>query len=91
MTTALSPAGPTTRTLPLLALRRGQQATVVSVSDELGEAAARRLFDLGFGAGTRVQCLRRSPFGSPVVYAVGETDLCLRADLAGAVLVELTA
>lgn len=91
MTTALSPAGPATRTLPLLSLRRGQAATVVAVSDELGAAAGRRLADLGFVAGTRVQCLRRSPFGSPVVYAVGESDLCLRADLASAVLVEPTA
>lgn len=73
---------------PLSSLRVGEAAWVVSVVDDLGPTVCRRLADLGFLAETPVQCLRKAPFGSPVVYCVGETELCMRGDLADCVMVE---
>lgn len=72
---------------PLSTLRTGDRAVITGVVDALPAAVRRRLHDLGVAAGTPVTCLRRAPFGSPVVYRVGETDLCLRRALTDAVLV----
>lgn len=74
--------------LPLSALRTGETGRVVGLADHLGPAVCRRLADLGFLAQTPVECLRRAPMGTPVVYCVGESELCLRGDLAECVLVE---
>lgn len=81
MTTAAPP-------VPLSTLRRGERGTVVGLAVDLEPATCRRLADLGFTAETAVECLRRAPLGSPVVYCVGESELCLRGDLASCVLVE---
>lgn len=79
----------TTVHLPLTALATGECGRVVGVAGDLG--VCRRLADLGFTAETPVECLRRAPLGSPMVYCVGESELCLRGDLAACVLVERTA
>jgi ferrous iron transport protein A len=71
----------------LPAMRRGECGIVVGVDGGLSMAVRSRLADLGFVPGTAVQCLRRAPLGSPVVYSIGESEVCLRADLAGGVLV----
>lgn len=68
-------------------MRAGQQATVAGICDDCDPAVRCRLRDLGFTAGTAVTCVRRAPLGSPVVYRIGETDLCLRQPLAELVLV----
>ncbi|MDY3049095.1 MAG: FeoA family protein [Rothia sp. (in: high G+C Gram-positive bacteria)] len=41
-----------------------------------------RLQDLGFRVGCTVQCLRRAPLGSPLMFRVCDTDLCLRKEQA---------
>jgi Fe2+ transport system protein FeoA len=74
--------------VPLSTLRRGESARVLGLTGDLPPALCLRLADLGFVGQTPVLCLRRAPLGSPVVYCVGETELCLRADLARCVLVE---
>jgi Fe2+ transport system protein FeoA len=71
----------------LSTLRTGDRAVVVGLAGTLAPAVRRRLHDLGVAAGTPVTCLRRAPFGSPVVYRVGDTDLCLRRALTDAVVV----
>ncbi|NTW41364.1 MAG: ferrous iron transport protein A [Cellulomonadaceae bacterium] len=71
--------------IPLSALRRGQTARIVGVAP--GVAAAPRLRDLGLRAGVEVTCLRRAPLGSPTMYRIGESDLCLRTAEAAHVLV----
>lgn len=81
---AARPAAP----VRLSDLRRGDDARVTALRDDLGPEVCRRLGDLGFRPGTAVQCLRRAPLGSPVVYCIGEVELCLRGDLAACVLVE---
>lgn len=74
--------------LQLSAMRRGEAGRVVGLTEKLPPALRRRLADLGFVPQMPVVCLRRAPLGSPVVYSIGETELCLRADLASCVLVE---
>lgn len=41
-------------------------------------ATLRRLVDLGFGVGERVEAVRRAPLGDPVVYRVAGYELALR-------------
>ena len=74
--------------VPLSTLAAGDRARVVAIADHLEPGACRRLADLGFVAQAPVLCLRKAPWGSPVVYCVGESEMCLRGDLAGCVLVE---
>ncbi|MDO8107460.1 FeoA family protein [Isoptericola sp. b441] len=70
----------------LARLRTGDAATVAEIC-ECDPAVRCRLRDLGITAGAPVVCVRRAPFGSPVVYRIGESDLCLRSDLAELVVV----
>ena len=57
-------------------LRVGECATVSALCT--GGALRRRLMDFGLIEGTPVRCLRKSPAGSPVLYAVRGTMLALR-------------
>lgn len=72
----------------LAGLRRGASAAVTGIVPGTPPALARRLFDLGFRPGITVDCLRRAPLGSPTVYRVGETDICLRRGEAAHIRVE---
>lgn len=40
----------------------------------------RRLMDLGFVPGTKVECLRRSPAGDPTAYLIRGTVIALRRE-----------
>ena len=57
-------------------MQPGSECEVVGV--DLGDAAGRRMLDLGFLPGTRVQVLRRAPLGDPSLYALRCFQLCLR-------------
>lgn len=85
--TAPNPADATPGDARLSRMRTGQAATVAGICEDCDAAVRCRLRDLGFTAGTPVTCVRRAPLGSPVVYRIGETDLCLRRPLADLVLV----
>lgn len=56
----------------------GDIVEVVSVTGAGDSGPARRLTDLGFLPGTRVQVLRRAPMGDPTVYALRDYQMCLR-------------
>lgn len=64
--------------MSLSSLHEGDTGTIISV-DNCGELK-RRLMDLGFIEGTRVQCLYRSPAGNPVAYMIRGTVIALRKD-----------
>ena len=49
----------------------------------------RRMLDLGFICGTRVQALQKSPSGDPVAYEIRGAVIALRADEASQILVEV--
>jgi len=71
----------------LTSLRRGATGRVAGLDPVLAPAVRRRLADLGFVVDAEVRCLRRAPLGSPTVFRIGETDLCLRRSLSDQVLV----
>lgn len=76
--------------MPMSELRRGGTARVVGLDPALPASVSRRLADLGFTADTEIECVRRAPLGSPTVYRVGESRLCLRRALSEGILVEVT-
>lgn len=55
----------------------GEAASVVGV--ERGSPLRRRLMELGFVRGARVQVVRKAPMGDPVEVQVGGARLALRA------------
>lgn len=83
-----APEAPVDGSESLAGLRRGTGAAVTGFAPGTPPAVAGRLFDLGFRPGIAVDCLRRAPLGSPAVYRVGETDICLRRREAAHIRVE---
>lgn len=75
-------------TVPMSALRRGDRGRVVLLDPTLPGPVGRRLADLGFVPDADVRCLRRAPLGSPTIYRIGESELCLRRSLSDRILVE---
>lgn len=47
------------------------------------EDLRRRLFDLGFFPDVTVECVLKSPFGSPILYKVNGAFIALRKEDAG--------
>lgn len=76
--------------VPMSELRRGATARVVGLDPALPRSVSRRLADLGFTADTEIECVCRAPLGSPTIYRVGESRLCLRRGLCEGILVEVT-
>lgn len=72
----------------LTVLRPAGRGRVTGLDPAAPEPVARRLHDLGFRVGTTVDCVRRAPLGSPTLYRVGESDICLRRREAAFVRVE---
>lgn len=70
---------------PLNLLPPGKQATISHL--QLTGDMRRRLLDLGFIPGTKVQCLYRSPLGDPTAYFIRGTVIALRQEDAGQIIV----
>lgn len=67
---------------PLDQLRPGETAHIVALDRQ--HPLRRRLLELGFVRGARVEVVRFAPLGDPVELRVGHSDLALRrADLSG--------
>ncbi|MEA5153321.1 FeoA family protein [Raineyella sp.] len=83
------PAPESTRALRgLQELPEGAPALIARVCDGSDAACARRLFDLGFAPGARVEKVRHAPFGGPAVYRVADYEIALRPAQARTILVE---
>lgn len=54
------------------------QTGVVVNLDEADQATSRRLIDLGFALGARVEMLRRAPLADPIIFRVAGYDLAIR-------------
>lgn len=77
--------------LPTLAdLPVGSDAEIVGFVDGSATATARRLHDLGFEPGARVQALRRAPLGDPVVFQVADYEIALRSTQTRSIHITLT-
>lgn len=70
---------------PLHLLPLGKKATISQL--KLTGDMRRRLLDLGFIPGTKVQCLYRSPLGDPTAYFIRGTVIALRREDAGQIIV----
>lgn len=57
-------------------LYEGQSACITAL--QMQGTLRRRLMDFGMIEGTKIRCLRKSPAGNPVIYAVRGTRLALR-------------
>ncbi|MEW5873884.1 MAG: FeoA family protein [Candidatus Zixiibacteriota bacterium] len=71
--------------MTLLNANLGQTVSVVGLTAE--GLVRRRLLDLGFTPGARVDVLHRSPMGDPVAYRVRGATIALRGVDANQVLV----
>lgn len=65
-------------------LKRGEQGVVERI--DLPEKAARRLMELGFVPGAHVTAAHSAPGGGPTVYRVDGSEIALRKDTAGKIL-----
>lgn len=70
---------------PLHLLPIGKKATISQLM--LTGNMRRRLLDLGFIVGTKVQCLYHSPLGDPTAYLVRGTVIALRQEDASQIIV----
>ncbi|MCI8336191.1 MAG: ferrous iron transport protein A [Peptococcaceae bacterium] len=70
---------------PLHLLPIGKKATISQLM--LTGDMRRRLLDLGFIVGTKVQCLYHSPLGDPTAYLVRGTVIALRQEDASQIIV----
>jgi len=75
---------PTATTLDSLA--PGRTALVLDVVGE--DRLSKRLSDLGFWSGTRIEVIRRAPFGDPTQYRLQGYRIALRRAEAQRVVVE---
>lgn len=67
-----------------------QTFTIKTISEACDQTLANRLFDLGFRENASIQCIRRAPLGSPIMFRVCDTDICLRASQAKFISAHLT-
>jgi len=65
-------------------LKRGEQGVIERI--DLPERAARRLMELGFVPGAHVTAAHSAPGGGPTVYRVDGSEIALRKDTAGKIL-----
>lgn len=72
----------------LSSLKQGEAARVVGLSRACRGPERRRLLDLGFVPGTKVEVEMRSPSGDPTAYRVRGTLIALRREQAGLIQVE---
>lgn len=75
----------------LAAQRVGQSSTLLGFRTTMGTETMRRLFDLGFTPGARVELLRRAPLGDPFIFRVAGTEIALRRRQAEAICVAVDA
>ncbi len=65
-------------------LKRGEQAVIERL--DLPERTARRLMELGFVPGAHVTAAHSAPGGGPTVYRVDGSEIALRKETAGKIL-----
>ena len=72
----------------LSTLEEGEKAKVLGISSECRGASRRRLLDLGFIAGTRIETEFTSPMKEPKAFLIKNTLIALRNDQSDLILIE---
>lgn len=80
--------GPVCQATTMADLGDGCSGRIKGFTAGVPAATARRLFDLGFTPGARVECLRHAPMRDPVIYRVADYEIALRRAQAGSIAVE---
>jgi ferrous iron transport protein A len=70
---------------PLSSLPIGATGRVAAIN--LNGITKRRLLDLGFVPGTKIEVLRRSPAGDPTAYYIRGATIALRAEEANSIFI----
>lgn len=70
-------------------LPRSRKARVIGTATRLSHSYRLRLEELGFRQGGEVTCLRKTPFGSPRIYLVGDSVFSLARDVAEQIEIEM--
>ncbi len=83
---AVQVGSPANRTIPLSKLDIGRCGRVARVTGE--REIRRRLLEMGFCNGTRVQTIRRAPLGDPVEFRVRGYHLSLRSEQANCIEIQ---
>lgn len=72
--------------LYLYELKPGECGTISIVRG--ADSASKRLRDIGFTKGTKIEVIQKSPLGDPVAYLVRGSVFALRRETAGNVWIE---
>ncbi|MBS4026650.1 MAG: ferrous iron transport protein A [Clostridia bacterium] len=70
---------------PLSTLAVGAVGRIESI--KVNGFTRRRLLDLGFVPGTKIEVLRRSPAGDPTAYYIRGATIALRKDVANEIII----
>lgn len=74
--------------MKLWSLNEKSSALVSSFDDDIDPLYQQRLRELGFDAGCEILCLRKTPFGGPRVFQIGDSVFSLAQELAKKVNIE---
>lgn len=77
----------TTKQIPLSELKKGEDAVIVRVRGK--GAIKRRMMDMGVVPGSRINVVRKAPFGDPIEYSIKGYSLSLRKSEAKEIIVEI--
>jgi Fe2+ transport system protein FeoA len=69
-------------------LKEGESAVIITFKANLDPAYIHRIEELGFHEGTLVECLRRPPFSSPVVFQLGGAIFAIESEITNNIWVE---
>ncbi len=75
------------KTVPLLSLKRGEQAKIVEIMG--GITSTQRLAEMGLTSNTKIKILRNSSFRGPVELYVRGSRLVIGRGLAAKILVKI--
>lgn len=78
-------------TVLLSELTPGTAGTIVGFACEPDAVIGRRLFDLGFTPGARLELLRRAPLGDPLMVRIAGAEMLLRMSEARLICLRLDA
>lgn len=73
---------------PLTALRLGESARILALSDFAQGLTRRRFLDLGLTPGTTVEAALPNPFNDPIAYRVRGTLIALRREQADQIIID---
>lgn len=69
-------------------LKPNNKAIILGYDKELETSVCQRLIDLGFVIGSKVECVRKTPFSGPQVFFINETLFAFEKQIANCVFID---